>query len=1198
MYKICHKLWDIPLQGNARKLLRTMKILIILMTACLMQVSASTYAQRISLSEKNASLIGIFQKINKQSGISFLVSNELLAGTKKVTINVKDEELVDVLENIFKEQPLGFELKDKVVIVSRKKPSFLDRLTEHWTAIDVRGRVVDETGNPLTGASVRLKDSNKSAQTNVSGEFSLAGVQAGAVIVVTYVGYLSREVTVTAQNAAGIEIVMSADVSKLSEVAVVSTGYQTLPRERSAGSFAHANMDVVANRTTSMNVLQSLDGLVPGLVVNNSPLKNQLLIRGLSTITGAGNFPNQSTTAQPLYVIDGLAVPSTNEYDKLPDIILNLNPQDVESITVLKDATAASIWGARAANGVILIKTKGGAFNSKLRVNYNAFVNFQGKPELDYVPMLNSRQYVQTGIELFNAGHTEWRTISDMKGGGIPPLELILYNRERGIISADRATAQLDSLSNMDNRGQIKDLFYRNALLSNQTVSLSGGSDKYSFYGSTSYTNTVSSLPGEKNQTYKLNLRQDIKAAKFLDIHIITDLTNNTSSEKRNYKVDYYSAPYQMYRDADGNNLNIPHLVGESDSVRKVIQGLSRVNLDYNPLNEFNYGNTKADGLMARLNTGFKLDIYKGLRLEGTYGYTKGKNKIREFESLQSFAVRKEIAQFAVAASPAVAPKYYIPANGGRLTSTSGDQHTWDVRNQLIYDNAFGKHEITVSFGQEAREEFNTAITSRVRGFDEALLTHANIDWATIAAPILGTAWPTISTLASSMSNDSFSTNERTNRFTSYYSNLAYTFDRKYAVNASWRNDQSNLFGKDKAAQNKPIWSIGGRWNLSNEEFMKPVNWVNRLAVRMTYGILGNSPNSGVAASQDITGPSGSAFFPGGIGLRVITPGNPNLSWERTVVTNIGLDFSVLNDRLSAGIDLYNKKTTDLIGVVFPNSLTGFTSITGNQGNLNNKGIEVALNSINVRVRNFSWTTNVNFAYNKNELVKVNRAAPIVRGGEKVATGAVEGYPVFAVFAYQYAGLSNTGAPLITLSDGSQSSVRNISKPEDIVFMGTSQPVWNGGLSNTFQYQNFRLSANMIYNMGHVMRRDRNVIINRPLKSNVHVDFLNRWRVPGDEANTNIPGLVNNTANDFDYFTMGDINVVDASFLKLRDITLFYDLPKSIVSKIRAQGISFRAQVSNVMLWKANEFDLDPEFSGATFRSNQNTFSLGANISF
>lgn len=1183
--------------GDIHKIWLKMRLTTIVLIATVMQVSASGFAQKITLSKSNASLEEIIKDLRRQSGFNFVAPGEVLDKSKSVSIKVKDAEFKHVLDRVFENQPITYEINDNTVTLIAKPKGYFENIIDRIMAINVSGKVVDaESGEPLSGATIMIKGQSRGTRAGADGAFYLQNVEEGAVLVIRYTGYKTREVP-SAKDLGTIR--MDIAIGNLEEVKVaVNTGYQTLPKERSAGSFAKVDMQVVANRTTSMNLLQSLDGQVPGLVVNNAPQRNQLLVRGLSTLAPIGGYLGSGTTAQPLYVVDGLAVPAVNDYDKLPDIIASINPQDVEDVQVLKDATAASIWGARAANGVIVITTKSGKFNSKMRVNYNGFVNFQGKPELDYIPMLNSRQFVEAGKELFDSGHPDWSTVNALNGSGIPPLKMILYNHARGLTTDAQFQKSLDSLSGLDNRGQIKDLFYRNAMLSNQTISLSGGSDKYSFYGSGSYTNTVSSIPGDKDQTYKLNLRQDFKPAKFFSLYVITDLSNNTSSEKRNYSADYSFYPYQMFRDADGNNLSMPFLTGRPDSVIKAAAAKSRINLDYSPVDEFDRGNTKSDALLARLNGGFRLDLYKGLRFEGTYGYIKGKNKIREFESPLSYIVRNEAATFAVpSTSSTAAPKYYLPATGGRLTTANGDQHKWDIRNQLIYDRTFGKHAITMLAGQEAQEQFVTSTTARVRGFDENLLTSVSVDYATIASLIQNTALPNYSIYGSTMINDSFSTNETTTRFTSYYANLAYTFDRKYTLNAAWRNDQSNLFGKDKSAQNKPIWSIGGKWITSNEEFMKPVSWIQNLALRLTYGITGNSPAAGVAASDDIVGPSGSAFFPGSIGLRIITPGNPNLSWERTATTNIGLDFSVLNGRLSANIDLYQKKTTDLLGIVYPNSLTGFSSITGNQGDITNRGIETMVESINIRNRNFSWSTNWTFAYNKNNIDRLALITPITTGAQMVSTNFAEGYPAYSVFAYKYAGLDNTGAPQVQLEDGTVTSTMNLPKAEDVVNTGSAQPIWNGGLSNTFGYKNFRLAANIIYNMGHVMTRERYLSYGRELLRNVSVDFLNRWKAPGDEAHTNIPGIVDGTGSDVNYFIKGDINVVKASFAKLRDITLFYDLPKSLTSRIKAQGITFRAQLSNVMLWTANKYDLDPEFYGAT-PSNQHTVTLGANISF
>jgi TonB-linked SusC/RagA family outer membrane protein len=1182
-----------------------MKIVAFILLATCLTASARSDAQNVTLSEKNASLEKIFREIKRQTGYSFLYSTEVLKQARAVDIDVHNASLTNVLNICFANQPLTWELEDKTILIKPKteEQNHLQATVPPPPPIDVKGRIVDEEGNPVAGATIQVKaDNSKGTATAINGEFTLTGIDEKATLVVSGISIETFEIKVNGRNDLAV-ISAKTKVTDLTDVTVtINNGYQVLSKERSAGSFAKANMDVVANRSTSMNILQSLDGLLPGLVVQNVPARTPFLVRGLSTIGAPqlnGSPIYNGTSPAPLYVVDGLVVQD----------ITSINPQDVESITLLKDATAASIWGSRAANGVIVITTKRGAFDSKIRVNYDGFVSYQGKPDLDYMPMLDSKQFVATGIEIFNTpgyqNQYPWGTVSVYGSGGlaIAPHELILYNQQRGLITQTQATKSFDSLANTDNRGQINDLFYRNAMLSNHTVSVAGGSDKYSFYGSFSYTNRTSNQPGEKNNTYKVNIRQDIKAAKFLRFYVITDLSTNSSSSKRNLNVDYRFYPYQLFRDDQGRNLSVPFMTGLSDSTIKAFEARSRTSLDYNPLNEFYLGNTTADAMLARINGGVTIDIYKGLRFEGSYGYIKGHNKRREYESLQSYMVRKEIVQFTVAATPATVPTYYLPTNGGRLTNTVGDQRNWTIRNQFVYDNAWGRHQLTALAGQEAQEQFTINSQTRVRGFDENLLTYGTVDYKTLSGFLLNTVWPNYQFVASQLVPDNFYTNEVTSRFTSYYANVAYTYNRKYAINASWRNDQSNLFGKDKAAQNKPVWSIGGKWNMNYEDFMQSAHWVQRLSLRLTYGITGNSPDPGVAASEDIIGPLGSAFFPNNVGMRIITPGNDDLSWESTNTLNFGIDFSILASRLSGSIDLYHKKTSNLLGLIFPNSLNGWPAVVGNQGDIDNKGIELNIQSINILKRNFRWSTNLVFAYNKNKITKLTQATPILTGAQQVMMPYKEGLPAGTFFAYDYAGLDATGAPLVRLADGTVTKDRQITKPGDIKYMGSRWPVWNGGFSNNFQYKNFRLAANMIYNMGHKMLRERNLLYGGPLHNNVSVDFLNRWKTGGDEKFTDIPpymtnanpnnGLVNN-----DYFTKGDVNVVSASFVKLRDITLFYDIPVNIIRKVKAQSLTFRVQVSNVMIWKANDFGIDPEFENLALPTNQNTLTIGAHLTF
>ena len=471
----------------------------------------------------------------------------------------------------------------------------------------------------------------------------------------------------------------------------------------------------------------------------------------------------------------------------------------------------------------------------------------------------------------------------------------------------------------------------------------------------------------------------------------------------------------------------------------------------------------------------------------------------------------------------------------------------------------------------------------------------------------------------STLANNAFDASETQVRFRSYYANGAYTFDQKYSFNASWRIDGSNLFGIDKSAQNKPVWSMGGKWMASQEAFLSSVKWMDDLALRATYGITGNAPNPGAASSYDILrGVTGSAL-PGGTGLIIATAANSKLTWERTRTVNIGLDFSLLNRRIEGAIDFYNKKTDNLLGELPTNSLTGYPSVVGNLGALENKGVEITLTTLNVQAKRFNWTSQLAMAYNKNRVVKLNSLNSLTTGAQQIQQKYVEGYSAFAIFAYDYAGLNDKGDPKITLQDKTVTSSRNVATPEDVVFMGAYQPVWSGGLANRFNFGSFRLTVNTVFNLGHVMRRDVNLFYAGRLThnnmatggfttGNLHTEFLNRWKKPGDELITNIPSYLVNTSTsdtrrDVSYYQYGDLNVLDASFIKIRDISFSYTLPRNLSQRLKAEFIDVRLQLGNVMLWKANKYDIDPEFQDAftgtrSLQSGQHTLTLGLHVNF
>lgn len=1201
------------------KLLVIMRLTTVILIATFMQVSAATFGQRITLNEQRSSIENVLRKIRSQTGYDFLFDRNLVKNAGEVNIEVRNATLEQTMKSLFNNLPLTYNIDGKIVVIEARKKTLLDKVLAVFKEIDVKGHIVDEEGRPLSGATVSVvlqsssedkksgdfsmsvKGRKAAAITNENGDFQLKNVDEEALIVVSYTGYQ----TYTAKATKDLGTIKMKLDGNLQEV-IVSTGYQQISKERSAGSFSKPDMPVVNARSTSMNILQRLDGLIPGLVINNSPSAsrdgNPFIIRGLNTI---------NASRDPLIVVDGVALEMAN--------ISSINPQDVQDITVLKDATAASIWGARASNGVIVIVTKKGS-PGKMRINYDAFVNFQGRPDVGYFPVLNSQQYIQASRDTFDP--VNWPYISastysinsGQSGVGISPDRQILYDMNRGILSAAQGNAKLDSLSKISNLSQIKSL-YRPAILMNHSLSLSGGAEKYTYYNSLAYTNNQDNNPGDKDNTYKISTRHDFNFNKYLKAYILADLTDRITFSNLSLAADDRFLPYQLFKDPAGNPISIPYMGVLSEDQRPGIQNSSKIDLNYNPLDNLNTGFNKSNAFTGRFNTGFSLKLLKGLEFEGVYGYTKGTNRTQQYYDHTNYQQRVNVVNFATVNSAGTVT-YNLPATGGQYTINNTTQDSWVLRNQLKYDANWGNdlHQLTALVGQEAQEQRTITNMSSVYGYDQNLQTYTTIDYKLLSTT--GVTNPILPLLnGSKISNNSFfGQGESRNRFTSYYANAAYTYDRKYTLNASWRNDQSNLFGLEKAAQRKPVWSAGVKWNLGNEAFIESIKSIDALALRATYGITGISPKPGYASSKDILTAGSSGNVPGGQYLGITSYANPSLTWESTKTYNIGLDFGFLNHRLTGSIDLYQKETSNLLGQLEINPLAGVNAINGNVGSLSNKGIELSINSLNVQKGDFKWSTMFTLSYNKNKITNLGLLSiPIATGDQKLKQNYMVGYPAFAVFAYNYAGLDNSGDPQIRLADGSVTKKTGVSLPDDILFKGVYQPVWSGGLSNLFSYKAFSFNVNIIYNLGNVMFRDVNTtyigdvfIRSQNFQAgNLNAEFASRWKQPGDENKTDIPSFVNNGATDArrytNYYVFGDQNVVSASYAKIRDMTLAYQMPLNVIKRLKVEGLSFRLQMSNVMLWKANSYGIDPEFQDARYGSRsmptaQNTITIGAHL--
>ncbi|NQX39087.1 SusC/RagA family TonB-linked outer membrane protein [Pedobacter steynii] len=1173
-----------------------MKLTTFILILALTQVCAKGFGQKINLNEKDVSLEKILQMIRQQSGYEFFYDVKDLQG-KKITVKLMNAAVEDAVKQSLVGFPLSYKILNKTIVLTRTSVTEMVN-SEVIDPVRITGKITDSLGKPLEGATISVQRKTREKDIRISssglivgpsGEFEMI-VGEGDKIFITYIGYAAFSFTAK-RNLAYQNIVLQKSSQNLTEV-TVSTGYQKLSKERVTGSFAKPDMKVFSNRTGTMDVVARLEGQIAGLSVgqeydidvNTGAKTRKSLIRGTGSML---------LSTEPLYVLNGVII---------KDFSL-VNIDDIDDITVLKDAAAAAIWGAQAANGVIVVNTKSGKKNQRVRVSYSGFADFQNKPDMNYEKTLNSRQLIESAKEIFDPTFYPYNSLTYSM---IAPHETILYNRSGGKITEAQANASLDSLANIDNRSQAKDLFYRNTYTTNHTVSASGGNNMYSFYTSLGYTGSKGPAPGSNSDTYKIGFNQDFSPNDRITTGLSVQLLSSKAKGNNAFSYNRMSVlPYQLFKDAQGNNLSMPYMVSRfSPELRDSYQTQSGVDLStYSPLDEVNYGYSKNNMLSVNAVSNTTIKLWKGLSFLGTYGYSTAPRTTKSYEDHAKYSSRAQSIDFI----PVDGSEPYIPLTGGTLNTIEANQRNWTVRNQLVYNytGREGKDMFTFQGGHEASESLTNSTKTYVLGWDEQLQTSADVDYKLLKQGVFNTI-----TGAGFLYIFPYQATEVFSRFNSYFAMGSYTLNQKYTIDGSWRVDKSSLFGSDISAQNKPVYSIGGKWNMASENFMKPITWINQLALRATYGITGNSPYTGFATIYDVISPEQFLFYPqiAGPSYGLATPANRKLSWETSKTINLGVDFGILNGRLRGNMEYYRKNTSNLLGFLPLDPFTGLGSAASNGGDVVNRGWNISLFSTNITSKDFSWNTALIFSANRNKLLSYGPVKSYENQPDfRTSATYVTGYSYMPLFAYKYAGLDNQGDPQIYLADGTITKDPSKVQAKDLVYMGSTIPKFNGGMSNTFKYNQFTLMLNMVYNFGAVMRRDVNEFYTGRLSTwNVSPEFLNRWKKPGDENKTNIPGY-RADPNYFDrstsFYTLADINVADASYVKLRETTLGYDLNPKLLKGLKIQSASLFVQMKNIMLWKANKYGIDPEYHDfrrgtRAQRAGEHSMSIGVNINF
>ncbi|MDO5969400.1 SusC/RagA family TonB-linked outer membrane protein [Flavivirga aquimarina] len=1104
----------------------------------------------------------IFDIIQSQTDYTFIYRSDLFKDFPLVTLNKGTIKVKDLLSKAVSNVDYHFELLKHNTIVIEKEVS---RIIQEA----ITGNVTDENKFPLVNVTVQIKGTRKGVLTDFDGNYSITGLKTNDVLIFSSMGFETQSIKVDDKKV--INVVLKESDNELDEVVVVSekkivnTGYQAVSKAKSVGSFESVGAEVIETKFQT-NILERLEGTISGL----SLYRGDPVIRGVSTFYGE---------SYPLIVLDGVIYEGELE---------SINPNEIENVSVLKDASAASIYGARAANGVIVVTTKQGVVG-KPTFSYRSSFQIEPLPSRSYQNLMTSPEFVDYQVDIFN---TIADLNEDMLGSrknsrlALDEVNTLLYDHLGGLISTDFLNSELDRLRGLDGYDQIVDELLTPKYTQQHNLSLRGGSKTHQYALSFNYTSNGSFDKDRPNERLGLNIKNYFK---------INDWLNFDMSVLGNYNYVGYDVgitginfispsrlPYEVLRDEDGNPVEWNHIYSRSYNEERIKLGY--LDLSYYPLNELKEKSitTKIPSVIINFKTNIKLSEALGLELRGQKEI--GKSRSVRYSSKDSYTVRNSVNNETEIIDDKII--YNIPY-GDQISESFRDRSSYTLRAQLNYSKLFNKkHDVNLLLGGERRQVTTDSYGFTRYGYDPDNLTFADANEFTPQAAYRSTD----------------------DRYISVYGNASYMFDDKLGINVSARIDESNVFGKNPKYKYRPLWSFGANYIIDTE----PLSWLNRLKFRATYGISGNVFDDGGPYALAIVSDDNDA---GETSAIIQSPPNEELRWEQTNITNIAIDYELFSKKLKGTIEFYNRNTTDAVAYVDSDPILGWTRLPKNYASLNNKGIEFQFNTQFINTDDFRWNGNLILNYNRNKVTKFVEQYTSLAQNYLDENQLREGQALNTLYSIRYAGLNEKGAPLAYKADGT--IVENYLELglEDLIDEGTYDPPYHASYTNNITYKQFDLSFLFIYYGGHVQRdvaAGHYSTFKNPhdLTGNLDRIHLNYWKKPGDEDdiytapalhwdNQDNPNYVESAQRNI--WTYADIHVQKANYVKLRNITLAYNAPKAILEKINFSNLRLTFDVRNPFRWSNNRNNLDPEAwseDGSRGTAVMPTYTFAINLNF
>jgi TonB-linked SusC/RagA family outer membrane protein len=1062
--------------------------------------------------------------------------------------------------------------------------------------IRISGKITsDKDGTELPGVNVRIKGTNRGTITDVNGNYEIEVPSPADSIIFSFIGFQSK--TVVAGQRTQLNVALSYEARELNEVVI--TGYQDIERKLFTGSSVNLKMSEL--RSPGMtDASQMLEGRVAGVTVDNVSgtfgTAPKVRIRGNSSINGDN---------KPLWVVDGVIledlnavstddITSGNANTLTASSVAGLNPDDIESFQVLKDASATALYGTRAKNGVIVITTKRGK-SGQTKVSYSGNYSFHLRPTYNQFDILNSVDEMSIYRELYEKGLVDITTSVRAQNYG-PLGKMFTLISDHKLPWGTNGGLNEDFLHQYEtsNTDWFKILYKDLSLQQQHSVSFTSGTDKHNSYYSLSYLNDNGQTIADRVKRYAATAKNSFFFSnKFsLDLKLTANYREQKAPGTQNRDFDPITGRYR--RDFDINPLS--YALNTSRSIRPYDSdgNLEYFRRNYAPFNileelRLNYININVADLSTQADFNYKIrdNITFRSTIQGRYATTKREHVIHE-KSNQAEAYRADDTQYIQEANPLLfrdpdnpgsQPQVVLP-EGGFNNVNEDELKNFYIRNSIDWNHTIGVHEINILAGQEIR-----STDRRSRRIDGIGVVYENGGVVNID--------PKIIEFLNRQGITTYELGVDRERFAGFFLNGGYTYQGKYVFNGTARYDGSNRLGKSRNARYLPTWNVSGAWNIDRESFIN-LSWLSYLKLRATYGLSANlGPNTSALLnirSALTLRPTDTETY-----LYIQDLENQNLTWEKLKELNVGFDYGIFNRRITGTIDAYRRKSFDLIGLLQTSGIGGDAYKFGNYADMKSHGIEFSINTQNIQGQNFSWTTSFNVGYSRDEITRLEfnprLADAIVQGG-----AAVLGGPRRGLFSTKFAGLDTQGIPTFYNDKGEvvhyydlqdRDNLRSILK-----YDGPAEPRGAGGLSNIFRYKNFTLNVFFSFKFDYKIRLDDAFSPRYTDFSSYSKSFVNRWEVPGDEKITNVPVILDrrtlnsgNTdlVNAYDLYNKSTVRVADGTYVRLKTIRLTYSFPGFIIQKIGATNAQISLEGQNLFLLYSDKKlnGQDPEFFSA-----------------